>query len=131
MDLTWEIIGAAIDVHRELGPGLLESAYKCCLAWELDRRCVPVDREVPVPLLFKGKRMDAGFRMDLLVAGQIIVEVKAVERFEPIHTAQLLTYLKLTGFNLGLLINFNVLVLRDGIRRIVLDFPEPQRSQRP
>jgi GxxExxY protein len=131
MDLTREINGAAIAVHRELGPGLLEAAYQTCLAWELDQRGIPLERQKAVPLMFKGNRMDAGFRMDLLVADQVVVEVKSVERFEPVHTAQVLTYLKLSGHHLGLWINFNMPFLKDGIRRIVLNLPEPQRPQRP
>lgn len=131
MNWTGRIIRAAIDVHRELGPGLLESAYKSCLGWALQRNGVHVLREVPIPLHYKGHRLDVGFRLDLLIERQIIVEVKAVEKFEPVHTAQVLTYLKLTGHQIGLLINFNVPVLIEGIRRLVLNLPESQRPQRP
>ena len=117
--LTGEIIGAAIDVHRQLGPGLLESSYQACLARELELRGVSFEYEKPLPLEYKGVRLDCGYRIDLLAAGLVIVDVKSVEALAPIHEAQLLTYLKLTGVKIGLLINFNVVVLKSGIRRLV------------
>jgi len=123
-DLTREIIGAAIEVHRSLGPGLLESAYEECLCHELKLREVHFDRQKPLPLMFKGVTLDCGYRLDLLVSNSAVVEVKAVEELLPIHEAQLLTYLKLGGWNLGLLINFNVRVLKKGIKRIVLGLKE-------
>jgi len=117
--ITGEIIGAAIEVHRELGPGLLESSYEICLARELELRGISFDFELPLPLEYKGVRLDCGYRLDLLVAGAVIVEVKSVEKLAPIHDAQVLTYLKLTGVKVGLLINFNVVVLKAGLKRLV------------
>ncbi|HEX6964885.1 MAG TPA: GxxExxY protein [Gemmatimonadaceae bacterium] len=118
--LTEQIIGAAIDVHRVLGPGLLESAYEECLAWELTERQVPFARQVALPVVYKGAKLDCGHRIDLIVADAVVVEVKCVSQIAPVHEAQLLTYLKLGGWRVGLLLNFNVSVLRDGIRRRVL-----------
>jgi GxxExxY protein len=118
--LTAEIIGAAIEVHRELGPGLLESAYRECLCWELQHRGLAVERELALPLVYKGVHVDAGYRLDLIVNGRILLELKAVERLAPLHTAQTITYLRLSGLRVGLLMNFNAEVLRDGIVRIVL-----------
>jgi GxxExxY protein len=118
-NLTGEIINAAIEVHRELGPGLLESSYEVCLARELELRGISFDFEKPLPLEYKGIRLNCGYRLDLLVAGKVIVEVKSVAALAPIHEAQLLTYLKLTGVKVGLLMNFNVVVLKDGLRRLV------------
>ena len=120
--LTREIIGAAIEVHRHLGPGLLESAYQQCLAKELELRGIPYQSEWPLPLEYKGLRIDYGYRVDFLVANSVVVETKAVEAIAPVHEAQLLTYMRLGGWKVGLLINFNVLVLKTGIRRKVLDF---------
>jgi len=128
--ITEQIIGAAITVHRALGPGLLESAYEACLAFELVERDLADERQKPVPLVYKGVELDCGYRIDLLVAEAVIVEVKAVERLMPIHTAQLLSYLKLSSLQVGLLLNFNVKVLKEGIRRVVNDFPEPLRLRR-
>ena len=119
--LSKEIIGAAIEVHRQLGPGLLESAYEECLAYESSQRDIPFERQKPVPVVYKDVRLDCGFRLDLLVDDLVVVELKAVDRLAPIHQAQMLTYLKLTGCKLGLLLNFNVLKLRDGIKRVVLN----------
>ncbi|MGI6079188.1 MAG: GxxExxY protein [Lentisphaerae bacterium] len=118
--ITEQVIGAAIEVHRALGPGLLESAYEECLCRELSLREIPFERQRPLPVEYKGTRLDCGYRLDLLVMGTVVVEIKAVEAIEPIHEAQLLTYLKLGGWKLGLLINFNVPVLKDGIRRRIL-----------
>ena len=118
--LTHEIIGAAIEVHRHLGPGLLESAYRECLCWELWRRGSAVERERALPLLYKGTQVDASYRVDLIVEGRVLVEVKAIERLAPIHTAQVITYLRLSGLHVGLLINFNVRVLKEGITRLAL-----------
>jgi len=119
-DLTYEIIGAAIEVHRALGPGLLESTYRECLCRELSLRGVSFRREWAVPVKYKGIRLDCGYRIDLLVADLVVVELKAVEALAAVHDAQLLTYLRMGGWKLGLLINFNVLVLKDGIRRRIL-----------
>ncbi len=118
--LTSQIIGAAVEVHRELGPGLLESAYEACLAWELAARGMKVAREVAVPVRYKGVRLDCGYRLDLLVDDAVIVELKAVRALEPIHTAQLLTYLRLTGHRVGLLLNFHTPTLKSGIKRVSL-----------
>ena len=117
--LTELILGAAIDVHRALGPGLLESTYQECLAAELAERGVRVVRQVPIPLLYRGRRLDCVYRADLLVDYRVVVEIKSVERLLPLHEAQLLTYLRLGGWRVGLLLNFNVPVLREGIRRII------------
>ena len=118
--ITETIIGAAIEVHRALGPGLLESVYEECLCRELSLRGIPFERQRSLPVEYKGLRLDCGYRLDLLVADTVVVEIKAVESLLPIHEAQLLTYLRLGGWKVGLLINFNVAVLRQGIRRRVL-----------
>jgi GxxExxY protein len=117
--LTKEIIGAAIEVHRTLGSGLLESAYETCLSFELAERGLNVDRQKPLPVIYKGNRLEAGYRLDLLVEDQVIVEVKAVDQLAPIHQAQLLSYLKLSGCRVGLLINFNVQILMKGFKRLI------------
>ncbi|MBC7248927.1 MAG: GxxExxY protein [Anaerolineae bacterium] len=122
--LTGAIIGAAIEVHRALGPGLLESAYEECLCRELDLRRIPFERQRSLPVEYKGLSLDCGYRLDLLVADTVVVEIKAVERLLPIHEAQLLTYLKLGGWPIGLLINFNVPILKKGVRRLVLGLKE-------
>ena len=118
--ITEEIIGAAIEVHRALGPGLIESVYEECLCHELRQRDVNFRRQVALPISYKCLDLDAGLRPDLIVENLVIVELKAVEKVLPIHEAQLLTYLKLSGIRVGLLINFNGVVLKDGIRRMVL-----------
>jgi GxxExxY protein len=118
-EVTEAIIGAAIEVHRALGPGLLESAYERCLCRELELRGIPFQCQVPLPVEYKGERLDVGYRLDLIVLDQVVVEIKAIERFEKIHDAQLLTYLRLSGKKVGLLLNFNVPVLTDGIKRKV------------
>ena len=119
-ELTQSIIGAAMEVHRAFGPGLLESAYQACLAQEFMLQGIAFEREKPLPVLYKGIRVDCGYRPDFIVADKVIVELKAVEAMHPIYEAQLITYLKLTGCRVGLLINFNVTVLKDGIvRRVV------------
>ncbi len=126
---TSAIISAAIEVHRALGPGLLESAYEECLCRELALRSLPFRRQIPIPIDYKGLHLGCGYRLDLLVDGAIVVEVKSIAGIEPVHEAQLLTYLKLGGWNLGLLLNFNVPVLKDGIRRMVLSNNSPQRRR--
>jgi GxxExxY protein len=118
--LTEKIIGAAIEVHKHLGPGLLESAYKECLCHELVLQGIEFRRQQPVPVIYKSRQLDCGFRIDLVVQNELIIEIKAVTKFLPIHEAQLLTYMKLTGVSTGLLINFNVRLLKTGIRRFVL-----------
>jgi GxxExxY protein len=117
---TSPIIGAAIEVHRNLGPGLLESAYEECLCHEIHLRGLDFKRQVALPLLYKGLKLDCGYKLDLIVQDEIILELKAVEKLLPIHEAQLLTYLRLTGKKVGLLINFNVPLLTQGIIRRVL-----------
>jgi GxxExxY protein len=128
--ITESIIGAAIEVHRDLGPGLLESAYETCLAFELVERGLKVEQQKPLPVVYREVKLDCGYRLDLLVEEAVIVEVKAVDRLAPIHQAQLLSYTRLSGCKVGLLINFNVKVLKDGIRRVVNDFPDSPRSLR-
>jgi GxxExxY protein len=118
--LSREVIGAAIDVHRALGPGLLESAYEECLCHELSLRRIAFRRQVAQPVEYKGIKLDCGYRIDLLVNERLVVEVKAVDALHPIHTAQLLTYLKLSGHRVGLLLNFHSVVLKDGIKRLVI-----------
>ena len=122
--LTGLIIGCAIEVHRELGPGLLESAYEQCLCHELSLQGAAFERQVSLPVVYKDIKLDCGYLMDLVVEGEIVVELKTVEKILPIHEAQLLTYLKLYHRPVGLLVNFNVPVLRSGIKRIVNQFQE-------
>lgn len=117
--ITEAIIGAAIQVHRALGPGLLESAYESCLAFDLAAIGYKVEREKPLPLIYKSMVMDCAYRLDLLINEKVIVEVKSVDKILPIHQAQVLSYLKLSGCKVGLLINFNVKLLKDGIHRII------------
>lgn len=119
-ELTHRIIGAAIEVHKSLGPGLLESAYQICLARELALRQIEFEQEKPIPIHYKGVALDCGYRLDFVVENRVVVELKAVEKALPVHEAQLLTYLKLTGCKVGLLINFNIPVLKDGVTRLVL-----------
>jgi len=119
-DVAREIVDAGIAVHRELGPGLLESAYEHCLAFELTKRGLKVERQKELPIVYQGMKLDAGYRIDLLVEESVIVELKTVDRLEPIHEAQLLSYLKLSRRHIGLLMNFNVKLLKDGLRRLVL-----------
>ena len=125
------MIDAALKVHTLLGPGLLESAYEVCLRYELQKRGHRVDRQRTVPIVYADVSLDIGFRIDLLVDNWVVVEVKAVSKLVPVHEAQLLSYLKLSGHHLGLLINFNVVHLRDGIRRLVNNLIEPSRAERP
>lgn len=125
-DLTSRIIGGAIEVHRALGPGLLESAYQSCLEVELEDLGLEVERQRPLAVTYKGREIDCSYRLDLVIEQTVLVELKAVAKIDEVHVAQILTYLKLTGLHIGLLINFNVPLLRDGIRRIVLNLPEPK-----
>jgi GxxExxY protein len=121
-DITEHVIGAAIEVHRTLGPGLLESAYEECLCHELHLRRIAFERQCRLPLKYKGTLLDCGYRIDLLVEQKVVVECKAVDTLLPIHEAQLLTYLKLGQWRVGLLLNFNVELLKHGVKRMVLDF---------
>jgi len=118
--LTHRVIGLAMRVHTRLGPGLLEQAYKICLCHELDRAGIPYDHEAALPLNYDGTRLDCGYRADLIVANQVILELKSIERILPLHEAQLLTYLRLSGCRVGLLLNFNTVSLKSGIRRCVV-----------
>ncbi len=118
--LTESVIGLAIEVHRALGPGLLESAYQECLCYELKAKGIAFGRQVALPVVYKSVKLDCGYRMDLVVDDRLVVELKTVEKILPIHEAQLLTYLRLSGIRTGLLLNFNTSVLKDGIKRMVL-----------
>ena len=118
--LTESIIGFAIEVHRQLGPGLLESAYEECLCYELKQNGIQLQRQVALPVVYKAVRLDCGYRMDIVVDAKVIIELKTVERLLPVHEAQMLTYMKLSGIRIGLLLNFNSAVLKDGIRRLML-----------
>jgi GxxExxY protein len=127
-EISQTIIGAAIEVHRTLGPGLLESAYEQCLSHEFSLRQIAVERQKPLHIDYKGVALDCGYRLDFLVSGMVVVEVKAIEALLPIHQAQLLSYLKLGGWKLGLLINFHAPLLRQGIKRVVLGLEEAPNS---
>jgi len=119
-DITKVIIGCAIDVHKELGPGLLESAYEECLYYELQKAGLKVEKQKAIPVVYKEIKLDCGYRADLIVEDKIVIELKTVDEFNPVHEAQILTYLKFADKKLGLLINFNVLRLKDGIKRYIL-----------
>jgi GxxExxY protein len=123
-DLTLEIISAAIKIHRRLGPGLLESAYEACIAHELQRAGMRVERQKPVPLFYDTVKLECGFRADLVVEGRVVVELKCKEALHPVDEAQLLSHLRLLNISVGLLINFHVVLLKDGIRRMVNNYRE-------
>jgi len=125
LDITSQIIGAAIKVHRKLGPGLLESAYEACLAYELEKLGLQVQRQKAVPLVYETVKLDCGFRADLVVASRVVVEIKCKEALHPVDHAQLLSHLRLLDLQVGLLINFHVVVLKDGIKRMVNHYHEP------
>jgi len=129
-ELTKRIIGAAIEVHRHTGPGLLESVYEECLCYELSQLGLAFRRQVPLAVLYKEVKLDCGYRMDLVVEDSIVLEVKAVDRLVPVHSAQLLTYLKLSGKQVGLLLNFNEAVLRRGLKRLVNHFLDQSQQTR-
>jgi GxxExxY protein len=118
--ITNDIIGSAIEVHKYLGPGLLESAYEECLAYELQLKGYNIERQKPVPIIYKEVKLDYGYRIDILVDDQVIIELKSIEAFSPVHEAQILTYMKFANKEIGLLINFNVTLLKNGIKRYVL-----------
>ena len=118
--LSQQVIGLAIEVHRQLGPGLLESAYEECLCLELKEAGLPFRRQVPLPVIYKSIKLDCGYRIDLVIKDLLILELKTVEQLLPIHNAQLLTYMKLSGIRTGLLLNFNSAVLKEGLRRLIL-----------
>ena len=128
--ITDTIIRCGIEVHRTIGPGLLESAYEECLGYELGQAGLRVRRQVPLPVVYKGVRLNCGYRLDLFVEGAVVVELKTVEQLLPVHEAQLLTYLKLSGATLGLLMNFQSATLRYGLRRLVNHFPDPSAPLR-
>jgi GxxExxY protein len=119
-EITYKIIGAAYHVHKNLGPGLLESSYKECLFYEIRKQNIPVEREMPISLVYEEVKLEIGYRLDLWVNKEVVVEIKAVEQLNEVHLAQILTYLKLTKSKVGLLINFNVADLKKGIRRVIL-----------
>jgi len=119
-DLTGRIVDCAILVHKSLGPGLLESAYEECLQYELNACGLRTFKQVPMPLIYKEKKLDIGYRIDLLVEDKVVIEVKSVDVLNPVHQAQIMTYLKLSGCRVGLLINFNVQFLKEGMRRVIL-----------
>lgn len=129
--LTERIIGAAMEVHRALGPGLLESTYEECVAREMQLGGLRFERQAPLPVAYKGVQLDCGYRLDFLVERAVVVELKSVDTLRPIHEAQLLTYLRLGGWTVGLLINFNAPVLRNGIRRVVLNYEDTSASSAP
>jgi GxxExxY protein len=128
-EMTQSVIGAAIKVHRVLGPGLLESAYLACLAFELRREGLKVRTQFPVPVAYEDVTLDCGFRADVIVEDAVILEIKAVEQLAAIHLAQMMTYLRLTGHSVGLIINFNTKVLTQGVRRVVNKFPDATRKE--
>ena len=121
-EISNKVIGCAIEVHRKLGPGLLESAYQECLLYELTLQSLKVEREKPMPIIYKDIEINQGYRIDILVEDKVVIEIKTVEAFKEIHLAQTLTYLKLWKLKLGLLLNFNVTILKDGIKRVVLNY---------
>ncbi len=129
-ELTQEIIGAGIEVHKVLGPGLLESTYEECLCKEFELRGIKYQRQKPLPVTYKGYNLDCGYRLDILVENAIVIEIKSVEKLLPIHEAQILTYLKLGNWKIGLLINFNVPLLKYGIKRKVLGLEEPATNKK-
>ena len=124
-DLTPEIIGAAIKVHRKLGPGLLESAYEACMAYEVQKLGLRLEKQKPVPLIYETVKLDCGFRADLIVEGRVAVELKCKEALHPVDEAQLLSHLRLLDIPVGLLINFHVVLLKDGIKRMVNNYRAP------
>ena len=128
-DLTRLIIGAAIDIHRNLGPGLLEAVYEECLAKEFTLRNIPYERQKPIPLVYKDLKLECGYRLDFLIAHRVVLELKSIESIAPIHDSVMLTYLRLSETHLGLLINFNVPILKDGIKRYVWHYEEKDNAE--
>ncbi|MEK7788721.1 MAG: GxxExxY protein [Planctomycetota bacterium] len=125
------MIGVAIGIHKALGPGLLESAYEACMVYDLTQAGLRVEQQKSLPVVYREVKLECGYRLDLLVEKEVIVEIKSIEKFLPIHKAQLMSYLKLADCKVGLLINFNVEILKDGIQRVVNNFPDSQRPPRP
>ena len=128
--VTEAIISVAVDVHRALGPGLLESAYEACMVYDLAKAGLKVEQQKPLPIVYRGIKLECAYRLDLMIDNEVIVEIKSVEKLLPIHQAQLLSYLKLSECKVGLLINFNVKMLKNGIKMVVNNFPDTLRSQR-
>lgn len=126
IDISREVIGTALTIHRKLGPGLLESAYEACLAYELEKSGFRVERQKPVPLIYEAVKLDCGFRADLVVEGKLVLELKCKEALHPVDEAQLLSYLRLLNIPIGLLINFHVALLKDGIKRMVNNYREDE-----
>jgi GxxExxY protein len=126
INMSREVIGAALTIHRKLGPGLLESAYEACLAYELEKSGFRVERQKPVPLIYEAVKLDCGFRADLVVEGKLVLELKCKEALHPVDEAQLLSYLRLLNIPIGLLINFHVALLKDGIKRMVNNYGEEE-----
>lgn len=129
--ITETIIGAAIDVHCALGPGLLESVYEACMVYDLIQSGLKVEQQKPLSVVYREVKLECGYRLDLMIENEVIVETKSVEKLLPIHKAQLMSYLKLSDCKVGLLINFNVELLKDGIQRVVNNFPDSLRTLRP
>lgn len=121
--ITETIIGVSINIHRALGPGLLESAYEACMVYDIAKAGLQVEQQKPLPIVYRGVKLDCGYRLDLMIENKVIVEIKSLEKLLPIHQAQLMSYLKLSDCKVGLLINFNVKVLKNGIKRVVNNFP--------
>ncbi|MEW6202525.1 MAG: GxxExxY protein [bacterium] len=128
--LTETIIGIAINIHRSLGPGLLESAYEACMVYDLAQAGLKVEQQKPLPIIYRDVKLECGYRLDLVIEDEIIIELKSIEKILPIHNAQLISYLKLSGCKVGLLINFNVEMLKDGIKRVVNNFADSPRTPR-
>mgnify|MGYP001616103292 FL=1 len=129
--ITETIIGVAIGIHKALGPGLLESAYEACMVYDLIQSGLKVEQQKPLPVVYREVKLECGYRLDLMIENEVIVEIKSVEKLLPIHKAQLMSYLKLSDCKIGLLINFNVELLKDGIQRVVNNFPDSLRTLRP
>jgi len=129
LELTHLVIGAAIDIHRTLGPGLLEAVYEECLAKEFSLRSIPYERQKPIPLVYKDLKLECGYRLDFLIGKRVVVEIKSIETIAPIHETVMLTYLRLSESPIGLLINFNVPVLKDGVRRYVWHYKEKDNAE--
>ncbi len=125
--ITETIVGVAINIHRTLGPGLLESAYEACMVYDIVQAGLKVEQQKPLPVVYRGVRLECSYRLDLMIENEVIVEIKSIEKLLPIHRAQLMSYLKLSGCKVGLLINFNVEVLKNGIQRVVNNFPDSLR----
>lgn len=128
--ITETIIGVAINIHRTLGPGLLESAYEACMVYDLSQAGLKIEQQKSLPVVYRGVQLECGYRLDLMIENEVIVEIKSIEKLLPIHKAQLMSYLKLSGCKIGLLINFNVELLKEGIQRVVNNFPDPPRPLR-